>query len=142
MFPRDGPVVTSRRLIFASKGGMRNAMVRRVSIAVGLFALAVAAPALAGVKAAVGVCVRWGPSPDHVQDAVVVVPSGNPVLDAAVPDSIRQMQWKAPKAAAGARGWVGIWMSVDGAPIPPGPLPSCDKADDILARSQRPTHAT
>jgi hypothetical protein len=38
MFPRDGPVVTSRRLIFAPKGGMRNAMVRRLSIAVGLFA--------------------------------------------------------------------------------------------------------
>jgi len=116
-------------------------MFRTPIIAVGL-AFAAASPALAEVKGAVGVCIRWGASPDHVQDAVVVVPSGNPVLDAALPDSIRQMQWRAPKPPAKAHDWVGVWMLVDGAPIPTGPLPGCDKAADLLARYRQPTHAT
>lgn len=116
-------------------------MFRASVIAAGLI-LSTASPVRAEVRSAVGVCVRWGASTDHVQDVVIVAPSGNPVLDAALPDSIRQMQWPAPKPPARARDWLGLWMSVDGAPVPTGPLPSCKKADDLLARSRRPTHAT
>lgn len=109
---------------------------------VALLALGLAAPATAQVKGAVGVCVRWGASPDHVEDAVVVVPSGNPVLDAAVPDAVRQMQWPRPAKRAGINAWVGIWMSVDGAPLPTGVKVSCEKADELLARSKRPQLTT
>lgn len=117
-------------------------MVRPLSILVALLMLGIASPAASQVKSAVGVCVRWGASPDHVEDAVVVVPSGNPVLDAAMPDSIRQLKWPMPSNPGQAHDWVGIWMSVEGAPIPPGPLPICEEADELLARSQRPIRAT
>lgn len=102
----------------------------------------VSTPAAGQVKGAVGVCISWGASPDHVEDAVVVVPSGNPVLDAAVPGSIRQLNWPRPTNPAGVNVWVGIWMSVDGAPLPTGAKVTCEKADDLFARSQRPTRTT
>lgn len=97
-------------------------------------ALASAAPAAARAPAAaVGVCLRWGPADDHVQDVVIVSPSGNPVLDAALPDAIRQMVWRRPAHPALARDWVGVWMSVDGAPLRPSAPPSCADADRRLA---------
>lgn len=117
-------------------------MVRLISIAVATLALGVAAPAAAQVRATVGVCLRWGASPDHVEDVVIVVPSGNPVLDAALPDSIRQMQWRAPTNPAKRRDWLGVWMSVDGAPVPPGLPPSCAKADELLGHPQLDTRPT
>lgn len=107
-----------------------------------MLVMSVATPAAAQVRATVGVCLRWGASPDHVEDVVIVVPSGNPVLDAALPDSIRQMQWPAPKSPAKRRAWLGVWMSVDGAPVPPGPPPSCARADKLLRHPELDTRPT
>lgn len=117
-------------------------MVRLISIALASLALGVATPAAAEVRTTVGVCLRWGASRDHVEDVVVVVPSGNPVLDAALPDSVRQMQWPAPKSRAKRRDWLGVWMSVDGAPVPPGPPPSCARADQLLGHPEFDTRPT
>ena len=108
-------------------------------------ALAVAGPAPAAapvVKGAVGVCLRWGASRDHVRDVVIVHPSGNPVLDAALPDSIRQMQWARPTDPKAANGWNGVWMSVDGAPLPSAPSPDCKDAERLLPRPQLNTTRT
>ncbi len=117
-------------------------MLRLISIALASLALGVATPAAALVRTTVGVCLRWGASPDHVEDVVVVVPSGNPVLDAALPDSVRQMQWPAPKSPAKRWDWLGVWMSVDGAPVPPGPPPSCARADKLLRHPDLDTRPT
>lgn len=117
-------------------------MFRSLPILVLLWVLGVAAPVSAAVRSTVGVCLRWGASRDHVEDVVVVVPSGNPVLDAALPDSVRQMQWPAPKSRAKRRDWLGVWMSVDGAPVPPGPPPSCAKADKLLRHPEFDTRPT
>jgi hypothetical protein len=114
-------------------------MVRLIPVALVSLALGAVAPAAAQVRTAVGVCLHWGASPDHVEDVVIVVPSGNPVLDAALPDSIRQMQWRAPNGPGKRHEWLGVWMSVDGAPVPPGPPPSCAKADDLIGRPQLDT---
>lgn len=100
--------------------------------------LAAAAPAPKGL---VGVCLRWGASPDHVQDAVVVRPSGNPVLDAALPDSVRQMQWRRPATLKAPGAWLGVWMSVGGTPVPSGPPPGCDDADRLLPTPQLDTRS-
>lgn len=117
-------------------------MLRSFAILVLLPAAVVPAPAIAGVRSTVGVCLRWGVSADHVEDVVIVVPSGNPVLDAALPDSIRQMQWKPPENPARRHDWLGVWMPVEGAPVPPGRPPSCRDADRLLARSRHPTRPT
>jgi len=101
-------------------------------------ALAVPAPAPKGL---VGVCLRWGGSPDHVQDVVVVRPSGNPVLDGALPDSVRQMQWRRPAGLKAAGAWLGVWMSIDGTPVPSGPPPGCDAADRLLPKPQLDTRS-
>jgi hypothetical protein len=62
------------------------------------------------VNGVVGVCVRWGADPRHVEEAVVAVTSGNATLDNAIPATVRAMEW-AP--AANYRGqWVGYWLTV------------------------------
>lgn len=116
----------------------RERMTTRAMIIVLATALAVPAPAPKGL---VGVCLRWGASPDHAQEVVVVRPSGNPVLDAALPDSVRQMRWPRPADLKTADAWLGVWMSVDGAPVPPGPPPACDRADQLLPKPQLDTRS-
>lgn len=74
------------------------------------------------LRGTAGVCVRWD-SATHVADAVVVVSSGNPTLDRALPDTIRSMAWPAPDPPYHGE-WVGITMAVAGAPANM-PLPSC-----------------
>lgn len=117
-------------------------MARSLPFLVALLSVGMAAPVTAEVRTTVGVCLRWGASPDHVEDVVVVVSSGNRVLDAALPDSVRQMQWPAPKSPAKRRAWLGVWMSVDGAPVPPGPPPSCARADKLLRHPELDTRPT
>lgn len=94
------------------------------------------------IQGAVGVCMRWGPDPDHVVDVVVVHPSGNPVLDAAIPDTIRQLVWPRSMKPKEEGAWVGIWMSVDGAEMPQGPLPTCETADSLLPNPQMQSQPT
>lgn len=74
------------------------------------------------LRGTAGVCVRWD-GPTHVADAVVVVSSGNPTLDRALPDTIRNMAWQAPDPPYHGE-WVGITMAVAGAQASM-PLPSC-----------------
>ena len=113
-----------------------------IGLALGLAGAGPAPAAAPVVKGAVGVCLRWGASRDHVRDVVIVHPSGNPVLDAALPDSIRQMQWARPTDPKAASGWTGVWMSVDGASPPSGPPPDCSNADRLLPRPQLNTTRT
>ena len=94
------------------------------------------------IQGAVGVCMRWGADPEHVVDVVVVHPSGNPVLDAAIPDTIRQMVWPRTMKPKEEGAWVGIWMTVDGADMPQGPLPTCETADSLLPNPQMQSHPT
>ena len=77
------------------------------------------------VRGSVGVCIRWGSDPHHVADAIVVVGSGNPTLDRAVPDTIKNMEWERPNSPTYHGEWIGIVMAVDGS-APNLPLPSCD----------------
>ncbi|MDB5421430.1 MAG: hypothetical protein JWR59_1377 [Brevundimonas sp.] len=78
------------------------------------------APRLVGV---VGICVRWEADPLHVAEVVVVRPSGNPTLDAAMAPTAKATNW--PKVAGDTGGWTGRWVSMGGVPIPPGPQPDC-----------------
>ncbi len=94
------------------------------------------------IQGAVGVCMRWGGDPEHVADVVVVHPSGNPILDAAIPDTIRQMVWPRTTKPQDEGAWVGIWMSVDGADLPQGPLPTCETADSLLPNPLFNSHPT
>jgi hypothetical protein len=88
----------------------------------------------ADLRGTAGVCVRWGRDPKHVEDAVVVVSSGNPTLDAALPATIRNMVWDRPTSPDYKGGWIGIVMAVAGAPVDI-PLPDCGK----LPRRTGPT---
>ncbi len=76
-------------------------------------------------KGTVGVCVRWGFDPHHVVDAVVVVSSGNPQLDQAVPDTVREMRWEKPTDDYHGE-WMGITMQVAGSDMTL-PAPECDE---------------
>jgi hypothetical protein len=82
------------------------------------------------LRGTAGICVRWD-GPTHVADAVVVVSSGNPALDAALPETIKAMEWQRP-APPYAGGWIGITMAVEGA-ADSIPLPNC-------AELQAPDH--
>lgn len=88
---------------------------------VGLVMLAQATEPLSG---AAGVCVRWADDPHHVAEAVVVNSSGNPTLDAALPESIEAMTWPAPTSPDYAGEWVGIRIAVGGSPSG-GVQPDC-----------------
>jgi hypothetical protein len=81
-----------------------------------------AAPSpLAGV---VGVCARWEADPLHVAEVVVVIPSGNATLDAAIIPTVKAANW--PRPAGDTGGWTGRYVAI-GAPIPPGPQPTCER---------------
>lgn len=75
------------------------------------------------LKGTVGVCVRWGADDHHVEEAVVVKPSGNAILDATIPDTLRALTWARPPGDTGA--WTPLNVSVDGAP-PAQEMPSCE----------------
>lgn len=94
------------------------------------------------IKGAVGVCMRFGPDPGRAVDVVVVHSSGNPLLDAGIPDTIRQLSWPVTMKPKEEGAWVGIWMTVDGADMPQGPLPNCETADSLLPHPQMQTHPT
>lgn len=87
------------------------------------------APRATATRGAPGVCIRWNrPNSSRVAEAEVVRSSGNRELDARVARSIPQMDW--PVGVDDYRGqWVGIWMSVGGAPIPTD-LPDCSALRD------------
>jgi hypothetical protein len=104
-------------------------LVRNLLGAALLLAAGTPAPAAADddadLRGTAGVCIRWGADPHRVEEAVVVVSSGNPTLDAALPPTILNMPWERP-ASPGYRGeWIGIVMAVAGAPANI-PLPKCD----------------
>lgn len=118
----------------------------RSSIACLLLLSATAAPAAApspppratlqmAANGLVGVCVRWGPDPRHVADAVVAISSGNSALDSAIPATVRTMEW-AP--AGNYRGqWVGYWLTVGATHRVPisDSFPSCNYLPDPPAQS-------
>lgn len=94
------------------------------------------------IQGAVGVCLRFGPDPGRAVDVVVVHPSGNPVLDANIPDTIRQLSWPVTMKPKEEGAWVGVWMTVDGADMPQGPLPDCATADSLLPNPQMQSRPT
>jgi hypothetical protein len=74
-------------------------------------------------KGSVGVCVRWTDEDvHHVADAVVVDPSGDPVLDAAIGPTVEGLSWDKPDSYDG--GWVGVRIAV-GDEASSDPLPDC-----------------
>jgi hypothetical protein len=76
------------------------------------------------VRGTAGVCIRWADDPDHVADAVVVVPSGNDALDQALPASVKTMRWPRPTGDKGE--WMGITIAVGEGPASQT-LPSCNQ---------------
>lgn len=60
----------------------------------------------------VGVCVRWGVDDRHIEDAVVVEPSGDIALDKSIPGSLRAMNWARPDGDQGQ--WVGVSIALNG----------------------------
>jgi hypothetical protein len=74
-------------------------------------------------KGVVGVCVRWGNDDSHPSDVVVVEPSGDPALDAVIPNTLRGMPWEKPDNYDGE--WVALSVGVAGSQ-PSTKLPSCD----------------
>lgn len=60
----------------------------------------------------VGVCVRWGVDDRHIEDAVVVEPSGDVQLDRSIPASLRAMAWARPAGDQGQ--WVGVSIALNG----------------------------
>jgi hypothetical protein len=75
------------------------------------------------VKGIVGVCIRWGDDPVHVQEAVVVEPSRNAALNQAIPAHVRAMNWpKPPKDYYGQ--WEGVNL-VFGDVSPDRGVPDC-----------------
>lgn len=60
----------------------------------------------------VGVCVRWGVDDRHIEDAVVVEPSGDVALDRSIPGSLRAMPWARPAGDQGQ--WVGVSIALNG----------------------------
>ena len=103
-----------------------------------------AAPAAAEAsgQGVVGVCVRWGDDAHHLADAVVVDPSGNNLLDNAIPNTLRSMAWDKPADYDGA--WLGLSIGVDGAK-PSDKMPDCgglgDASTDTVATPLKTPHA-
>jgi hypothetical protein len=84
------------------------------------------------VQGTVGVCVRWGDDPAHVQEAIVVQPSKNSALNDAVPNHVRSMDWPRPsKDYAGE--WVGMNL-VFGQSNPPQGVPDCKTLNQARAQ--------
>jgi hypothetical protein len=116
-------------LFLISLGTVREAEALRWLL-LSLAILAPTVPALADapndaeIRGVVGVCVRWGADPDHVEEAAVVVPSSDPALDAAMPESIRRMEWRRPTGKYDGE-WIGIWMAVGDEAIRDRPFPDC-----------------
>lgn len=77
----------------------------------------------AALQGVVGVCVRWGASSSHLSDVVVVKPSGNALLDAAIPETLKGLDWPSPQGDTG--GWTALSVGVGGVE-PTGEAPSCD----------------
>ena len=78
----------------------------------------------ADLRGTVGMCIRWD-GPAHIGDAVVVVSSGNPTLDAAMPATVKAMEWKRPNPPYSGS-WIGITFAVaEGTTNMP--LPDCTK---------------
>jgi hypothetical protein len=73
-----------------------------------------APPAKSDFYGVIGLCVRWRSDPQHVADAVVVVPSASPVLNQGTPQTIKGMSWSEPSNYDGR--WVGVNLSIGGAP--------------------------
>lgn len=85
-------------------------------------------------KGTVGVCVRWGTDDSHLAEVVVVEPSGDATLDAAVPGTLRDMEWKKPEGYGGE--WIALSVGVAGAQ--PGKVPNCDTLAEEAAGPARP----
>jgi uncharacterized NAD(P)/FAD-binding protein YdhS len=78
----------------------------------------------ADLRGTVGMCIRWD-GPEHIGDAVVVVSSGNPTLDAAMPATVKAMKWNRPNPPYSG-GWIGINFAVAGGATDSA-LPDCTK---------------
>lgn len=71
------------------------------------------APDAAPPKGAVGLCVRWGADPTKLAEVVLVKPSGDPRVDAMVPEALRAMPFPKPDGDTGA--WRAMSVGVGGA---------------------------
>lgn len=91
------------------------------------------APDDAAMTGVVGVCVRWGAGASRVSDVVVVKPSGNAVLDAAVPETLKSLDWPSPAGDTG--GWTALSVGVGGAE-PGGQPPSCEGLASVATTPQ------
>jgi hypothetical protein len=76
----------------------------------------------------VGVCIRWGADPAHVEDALVVAPSRNDALNAFVTTQIKAMEWQRPKSDYHGE-WEGVNL-VFGQTDPDSKLPDCRGVHD------------
>lgn len=96
-------------------------------------AITVPQPRADDLRGTAEVCIRWD-GPCHIADAVVVRPSGNPMLDASLPATIKAMAWQHPDQPYNG-GWMGVTVAVIGAPSEM-PLPSCDKLSKPLSAAK------
>lgn len=97
------------------------AAVTALSLA-GMAGAQTAATAADPAAGTVGVCVRWGADDSRLEDVVVVEPSGNKPLDAAIPGALLGMQWTKPSGNGGE--WVALSVGVAGSQ-PSAKLPNC-----------------
>ena len=84
------------------------------------------------MRGTAGVCIRWGADLSRVEEAVVVVSSGNPNLDASLPVSLPRWSW--PRGDGQPGRWIGIWVSIGEAGVRRDP-PDCS---DLPAPPPRP----
>ena len=77
-----------------------------------LIAATMQADAAVDLSGTTGVCIRWD-GPEHIGGAVVVVSSGNAVLDAAIPSTLENIRWQRPDPPCRG-GWLGIIFTAEG----------------------------
>ena len=78
---------------------------------------------------------RWGAAADKLAEVVVVEPSGNALLDSAIPNTLREMPWAKPQGYGGE--WVGLSVGVAGSK-PTGKVPSCNSLAEEVTGPARP----
>jgi hypothetical protein len=81
-----------------------------------------------GLTGTVGVCIRWGADPAHVEEALVVAPSRNDALNSFVTTQIKAMEWQRPKSDYHGE-WEGVNL-VFGHADPDSKLPDCRDVHD------------
>ena len=77
----------------------------------------------APIRGTVGVCVRWGSDPTHVEEAVIVAPSRNDALNSFVTGQMKAVEWQKPDSTYHGQ-WEGVNL-VFGQIDPDTKLPDC-----------------